>query len=136
MSFVHGKDSVFKVAGTDLSAYINSVDVDQSVDMAETSTMGVEAQTYISGLSDGKISIAGFYDSTGTSGPDAVLFPLVGSDTSSTFEFGPEGSTTGKQKYTGSCFVTSYKFSAPVGDVVGFTADFQITGAVTKATYP
>lgn len=136
MAFTHGKDSVLKIAGFDLSAYVNSVDIDRSVDMAETSTMGVEDKTFISGLAESKISIAGFYDNTGTSGPDAVLFPLVGSDTSSTWEFGPMGSTSGLPKYTGACYVTSYKYSAPVGDVVGFTAEFQVSGAVTKATYP
>lgn len=136
MAFVHGKDAVFKVGSTDLSAYLNQADLDQSVDMAETSTMGVEAKTFISGLSEAKITVAGFYDSTGTTGPDAVLNPLVGSDTSSTFEYGPEGSTSGKIKFSGSCYVTSYKFTAPVGDVVGFSAEFQVTGAVTRGTYP
>jgi hypothetical protein len=135
VAFVHGKDSVFTVNSKDLSAYLTQADLSNSVDMAETSTMGSEAKSYISGLSDNTISIAGFYDSTGTSGPDAVLNALVGSDSSTTFEYGPEGGTSGKVKYSGSCFLTSYNVTAPIGDVVGFAADFQTTGAVTKGTY-
>lgn len=135
MAFVHGKDSVFTVNSKDLSAFLTQADLGNEVGLAETSTMGVEAKTYISGLSDATISIAGFYDSTGTTGPDAVLNALVGSDSSTTFEYGPEGGTTGKVKYSGSCFLTSYQISAPVGDVVAFSGDFQVTGAITKGTY-
>lgn len=135
MAFVHGKDSVFTVNTKELSAYLTQADISNSVDMAETSTMGSEAKSYVSGLSDATISIAGFYDSTGTTGPDAVLNALVGGDSSTTFEYGPEGGTSGKVKYSGNCFLTSYNVTAPVGDVVGFAADFQVTGAVTKTTY-
>jgi hypothetical protein len=135
MSFVHGKDSYFSVDSDNLTTYIDSADLNQSVDMAETSTMGVEAKTYISGLSDATISIAGKYDSTASTGPDAVLAGLVGGETAVAFEYGPEGNANGKVKYSGNCFLTSYNVSAPVGDVVSFTADFQCSGAITKGTF-
>lgn len=136
MAFVHGKDSTVKVAGTDLTTFVTDVALDQSVDVAETSTMGAEAKSYISGLSDATISITGRYDSTVTTGPDAVISGVVGGDTTTTWEFGPEGNTTGKEKYSGAGFLTTYNISAPVGDVVGFTMEIQVSGAITKATYP
>jgi hypothetical protein len=135
VAFVHGKDAALTVNSVVLTTYLTGFDFDQMVDMAETSTMGLEAKTYISGLSDATFSIAGRYDSTAVTGPDVALSALVGSDTSTTFEAGPEGSTTGKVKYSGSCFLTSYRISADVGDVVAFTAEFQCTGAITKAAY-
>lgn len=141
MAFVHGKGAVFKIdnsGGTlqTLTAYIDGADISNKVEMAETTTMGSEVKTYVSGQSDGTLSISGKYDSTASTGPDAILDGLVGSEVTSTFEYGPEGSATGKVKYTGECFLTGYNISAPVGDVVKFTADFQISGAITKTVYP
>jgi len=141
MAFTHGKGAVFKIdnsGGTlqTLTAYVDSIDFNNTVDTAETTTMGSEVKTYLSGQSDATLSISGKWDSTASTGPDAVLNGLIGLEATSTFEVGPEGSTTGKVKYTGECFLTSYVVSAPVGDVVTFTADFQVTGAITKTTYP
>lgn len=141
MAFVHGKGAVFKIdnaAGTlqTLTAYVDSIDFNNSVDVAESTTMGAEAKTYLSGQSDATMSISGKYDSTASTGPDVVLQGIIGNEATSTFEVGPEGSTAGKTRYTGECFLTSYVVSAPVGDVVSFSADFQITGAITRNAYP
>lgn len=141
MAFVHGKGAVFKIdnaAGTlqVLTAYVDSISFSNTVDTAESTTMGSEVKTYLSGQSDGTLSISGKYDSTASTGPDVILNGIVGNDASSTYEIGPEGSTSGKIKYTGECFLTTYAISMPVGDVVTFSADFQLTGAVTKTTWP
>lgn len=140
MAFVHGKDAAFKIDNasatlTDLTAYVDSVDFSQSVDTAESTTMGKEAKTYLVGLSDATMSISGKYDSTASTGPDVTLSGLVGYDTPVDFEYGPEGSANGATKYSGTCILTGYAISAPVGDVVTFTADFQVTGAITKGTF-
>lgn len=140
MAFVHGKGAVFKIdnaAGvlTTLTAYVDNVEVNQSVDTAESTTMGAEAKTYLSGQSDCTVSISGKFDSTASTGPDVTLRGLIGLETTSTFEAGPEGGTTGKTKYSGECFLTSYVVTAPVGDVVTFTADFQTSGAVTAGAF-
>ena len=140
MAFVHGKGGAFKIdnsGGTlqTLTAYIDNIDFNNTVDTAESTTMGAEAKTYLSGQSDATFSVSGKYDSTASTGPDVILQGLVGLETTSTFEIGPEGGTTGKVKYTGECFLTGYSISVPVGDVVTFTADFQVTGAITKGTF-
>lgn len=141
MAFVHGKGGVFKIdnaAGTlqTLTAYLDQWSISNSVDMAETTTLGSEVKTYLSGQSDATISISGFYDSTAATGPDVVLNGIVGSETTSTFELGPEGSASTKTKYTGECFLTGYQITDAAGDAVKFTADFQVTGAITKTTWP
>jgi len=140
MAFVHGKGGVFKIdnaAGTlqTLTAYVDQWSISQSVDTAETTTMGSEVKTYLSGQSDATISISGLYDSTASTGPDVVLNGLVGLEASSTYELGPEGSSTGKVKYTGECFLTGYEITVMAQDVAKFTADFQCTGAITKTTF-
>lgn len=141
MAFVHGKGAVFKIdsaAGTlqVLTAFLDNVDTNFTVDMAETTTMGAEAKTYVSGQSDNTISISGKFDGTAVTGPHVVLAALIGLETTSSFEIGPEGSSAGKQKLLGECFMTGYTVGMPVGDVVSFTADFQVTGAVTVGVWP
>jgi hypothetical protein len=63
------------------------------------------------------------------------LAAIVGKTDSVSFEYGPEGSTATYTKYTGEAFLTSYETSAGVGDIVSFSAEFQITGAVTRGAY-
>ncbi len=141
MAFTHGKGTVFKIdnaAGTitALTSFVDSVDLKHSVGVAKTTTMGSEVETYVSGQSDGTLSISGKWDGTATTGPHAILTGLIGLETTSSFEYGPSGSTSGMVKKTGECFLTGYVVSAPVGDVVTFTADFQITGAITEGVWP
>lgn len=141
MAFYHGKNLAFTIdsaAGTlqTLTAYVDSVELGSSVDTGETTTAGAEDKTFVSGQAEHDLSISGKWDDTTTTGPDAVLQGLIGLEASSTFEFGPGGSTAGKVKYTGECFLTGYTRSAPVGGVVTYTADFKITGAVTRTVWP
>tara|TARA_R100000329_G_scaffold51107_2_gene47192 strand:+ start:190 stop:600 length:411 start_codon:yes stop_codon:yes gene_type:complete len=136
VAFVHGKDSTFKLDNasgslTDISAYVNSVDFPQTVDLAETTTLGDDNKEYIVGLKDATISIAGAWDSTA----DDILGAVVGQASSLSYEYSPEGTASGKVKYTGEAFITSYSTSSPVGDVVGFSADLQVSGAVTRGTH-
>lgn len=141
MPFRHGKGLSFKIdnaAGTlvDLTAYVDSVELSHSVDMGETTTAGAEAKTYVSGQTDATLSISGKWDGTATTGPDAILESLRGLETTSSFEWGPEGATATRVKKTGECFLTGYVPSSPVGGVVTFTADFQVTGTVTNGVFP
>lgn len=141
MAFTHGKALVFKLDNAGgtlqiLTSYIDSVDFSNTVDTGETTTAGSEVKTYVSGQSDATLSISGKWDGTVTTGPDAILSGLIGLETTSSFEYGPEGSAAGKQKKLGECFLTTYKVSEPIGGVCTFTADFQVTGAVTATVWP
>jgi hypothetical protein len=135
MAVGHGKDAYLSIDGDNLTTYLNSIDLTNSVDMAETSTMGLEAKTYISGLSDATLSFEGLFDDTATTGPHAVLNPLVGGETAVAFEYGPQGNGAGEQKISGVGFLSSYQVSASIGDAVAFSAEFQITGALTYGTF-
>ena len=135
-TFRHGKSTVFKVdnnAGslTDISNTLTDVSFPQSVDTAETSAFGSSAKSYIVGLTDSTLSISGNFDAT----VDAHLAAIVGKADSVSFEYGPEGSTATFVKYTGEAFLTSYEKSGAIGDVVTYSAEFQVTGAITRGTY-
>ena len=135
MPFEHGKDTVFKVDNsggtlTDISAYCNNVDFSREIDAPETTTYGNDDRTYITGLRGSNFSVSGFYDAT----VDAVLNGIFGSG-EVTFEYGPQGSTSGDVRYTGECVMTSYSPGSPVDGVSTWSADFLVTGAVTYNTY-
>ena len=134
MAFVHGKTAVFKIDNSggslqDISAYCDNVDFPLTADTAEVTTFGDSSKEYIAGLKDATISISGSWDATA----DAILAAIVG--VAGTFEYGPAGSTNGLVKFTGEAICTSYNVSAPVGDKVSFSAEFQCTGAVTRTTF-
>jgi len=136
MAFVHGKDSVFKIDNsggtlTDISSYVNSVDFPETVDVAETSTLGDSSKSYIVGMKDSTLSIAGLWDST----LDGILGAVVGQSATLSFEYSPAGTGSGEIKYTGECILTGYSQNSPVGDVVSFSADFQVSGDVTRGTH-
>jgi hypothetical protein len=118
-----------------LTTYITDVEFPRSQEVAETTTKGQAAKTYVQGHTDATITVNGRYDSTASTGPDVVLAGLVGDAGTVGFEFGPEGNANGATKYSGEAILTSYSISSPLSDVVGFTAEFQITGAVTKGTF-
>ena len=135
-TFRHGKSAVFKVdnaAGTltDISNTLNTVSFPREAETLETTSFGSSDRTYIVGFKNGTISIDGSFDAT----VDTHLAAILGQDATVSFEYGPEGSTATYTKYTGECIMTSYETSAGVSDIVSFTASFQISGAVTRATY-
>jgi hypothetical protein len=134
MAFSHGRLGYFKLATTDLSALMDNIDFDQGSDVHETTTYGKTYKTKSPGLKDGSFSIGGLYDSTAVTGSETVIPPLVG--TVAVFEYGPEGSSAGKVKYSGSVVVEKYSVSQPVGDMVRWKASLQTTDTVTKGAYP
>jgi hypothetical protein len=139
MAFVHGKKAYFAIdtsSGGSLGAideYLNDVSLPRNFETAETTTFGGDDKTYIIGLGDATISASGLYDST----LDGYLQAhLAATGTSISFEFRPnEGSVSATNpKFTGECFITSYDISPSVGDAIPISIDFQVTGAVTRAT--
>ena len=136
MAFTHGKDSVFKLDNasgslTDISSFVNNVDFPETADVSATTTLGADNKTYIAGLKDATISLAGLWDATA----DAIFGAVVGQSATLSYEYSPEGTASGKIKYTGEAILTSYAISSPVGEAVGYSADLQVSGAVTRGTH-
>lgn len=151
MTQYHGKGLVFKIddapGGTlrDISAHVVSVDFPRSVDTVDTSTADPTTNSdhkFLAGMRNGTISLNLIWDDTvaASNGPDAILGPSLGQGASgnsfNTFEFGPSGSTTGRVRYTGECIISAYNVTSGIGDAVKATASLQITGPVTRNTWP
>jgi hypothetical protein len=133
-TFVHGKSTDFELDDTggtsrSLANVLTSVDFPETIDTAETTAFGSTSKSYIVGLRDASISISGLWDST-------VDGYIIGTEPATrSFIFGPAGTTSGYVKYSGECILTNYSISNPVGDVVTFSLDLQVTGNVTRGTY-
>ena len=133
-TFVHGKSTHFAIddtAGTsrDISDTLTSVDFPETIETAETTAFGATSKSYIVGLRDATLSVSGIWDAT-------VDGYFIGTEPASrSFIYGPAGDGSGNVKYSGEALLTSYSISNPVGDVVTFSADFQVTGDVTRGTF-
>lgn len=135
-SFKHGKSAVFKVdnaagALTNISDTLNSVSFPREAETLETTSFGSSDRSYVIGFKNATVSVEGSFDAT----VDTHLAAILGQEASVSFEYGPEGSTASSTKYTGEAFMTSYETSAGVGDIVSYSAEFQITGAITRGVY-
>ena len=133
-TFGHGKSTDFELDDTggtsrSLANVLTSVDFPETIETAETTAFGATSKSYIVGLRDASISVSGLWDAT-------VDGYIIGTEPATrSFIFGPAGTTGGNVKYTGECILTNYSVSAPVGDVVTFSLDLQVTGNVTRGTY-
>lgn len=136
MAFGHGKDQYFALEGasagapTNISTYVSDVSFPQEVDTPEVTTLGKTARVYIVGLVDSTFSVSGYWDPT----LDAI-FGTPTTNAQRTFQYGPQGNTASYVRYTGECFITSYEVSGGVDDPTGWSADLQVTDAVTRDTF-
>ena len=115
----------------DRSTYVRSVDFPREQDVLDTTPFGVTARTYAVGLMDNKMTVEFFWDTT----IDTHLNALLGYTTAVEFIYGPDGTTSTRPKFTGTFFLKSLTHPNTIGEVKVFTAEFQLTGAVTRTTY-
>lgn len=137
MAFTHGKNTYFSLgsAGSestevDISSYLSEVGFPSSIETAETTTFGQDTKTYVIGLRDATISLSGIHDPT----VDAQLSGAIGNAIALNFTYSPEGNQSGDVTYSGAAYITSYEISSGVSDMVGFSAELQVTGSVTRGT--
>jgi hypothetical protein len=83
------------------------------------------------GFTEASLSIAGKWDAV----LDAHLNGIKGQAATVSFEYGPEGSATGKVKYTGEAVMLSFNRNSSVTEISTWQAEFRVSGAVTRAVY-
>jgi hypothetical protein len=129
MAFVHGKDTYVSVDGDDLSAFTNTSEFERGADEHDVTTYGAEDHAFSGGLGTGAFTMGGIYDN-GASGPRDILEPLVG--TTITVIRRPEGTGSGLPQDSFTGLLTKYVETSPVADMVTWSADFRVSGAVTS----
>jgi hypothetical protein len=78
------------------------------------------------------MSAGGIYDNTASTGPRAVIEPLVGTKVPAVRR--PEGTGSGKPQDTVDVVVTSYVETSPVADMVTWSVELQGSDAVASTT--
>jgi len=140
-TFKHGKNAHFALDGTAASLVVisdtlNEITMPQPIETAETTAFGDEDKTYITGLGDATISLSGMFDATVDTMINGNISNLKsGSVSTLSFEYGPSGSASSSPKFTGEALITSYEIGSPVGDVVTYSLELQVTGGVTATTF-
>ena len=133
MAFQSGSKQKIVWSGFDLTAFSRGLDVEPSVDVADTTVFGLSSKTYITGLKDARVSLEGLLDGAAT-GNDVRLF----ADLAATAIAGlvgtsfPQGDALGNVGYGFLAHEVSLKVTTPVADVSQLSASFQVTGGVDR----
>lgn len=141
MSRSHGKDSYFAVddsGGTlrNISTHVNSVSgLPGARALSEVTAFTDAGERFIPGLQGKTFTVSGVFDSAATTGSATVLNGLRTATATSSFEFGPEGSTAGKVKYSGEAWLEDLTVDASVKEAVPFTATFRMDNGLTVGTF-
>jgi hypothetical protein len=120
---------------TDISTYLDSIQGSSSQEELDGTTfqpnVAVPVKNTIYGFADKGYSLSGKW-SAGAESFFSGVEGLSGLD----FEYGPEGTASGKTKISGRCSVGSY--SGPIADVNGvitFTVEVKVTSRNANSTY-
>jgi len=140
MALFDSKNSVFQINDgsslRDISVYILSIDgLPGPKELVDVTALGATGRAFQPGLENVVVTLEMMWSDDASVGPDTV-FRLVRALTSATaFDYGPEGKTSGKQKYSGTCWYRNFTVQTRVGDYVRARAELQVEGAVTMGTY-
>lgn len=129
MSFVHGKNTFVSLNAVNLSTFTKTTTFEDSTSTHDVTTYGPtrKRKSFVSGLGEGKVTIAGVYDD-GAAGPRGTIKPLKAAGAAVEFIFQPEGAGTGKAQSVVDVIVASYNESAAVDDMIQWTAELTMTG--------
>lgn len=138
-TFRHGKNTglaITDIGGTlrDVSNVLREVNFPREADTAETSAFGTQDKTYVVGLVGSSLNCSGMFDATVDGYLNGIRGQDIGGAYTGVFKFAPEGTAAGRVIYTGVALCTNYSTTAGIGDMVGITVNFQITGPVTRST--
>lgn len=133
MANIQAYNAALKVGGTAITGYIDSMSYSEDTDAIETTTFGTAFRSFLPGLTVATLDCSGHYD-PGTAAPDVVFNAVRAAGTAVQVIGYPGGTATGQRSYTGTAFLTNYSWSDDVSDDAKWSATWQFTAAVTKAT--
>lgn len=131
MATSHGSVARIYVAGFDLSPFLTSATVDETMDAPESTTLvNSGAKSYHPGLEMFTLAAEGIFDG-GADAVDEVLEALRREDNQLGL-YAPTGGAIGTPAYGFAATESSYGRSAPLDDIVRVTAGFQGTTALDR----
>lgn len=130
----HGKLTVLKIAANDISPATKTSNFSGSADVHDTSGYGVTARTKAGGVKDGKFTASGSYDIGATTGTPALLEGQEGVSMSITRQVAGTGTTKPQEVFTG--ILSKFDVSAPFDDMVTWSGEWEVSGAVNRTAQP
>lgn len=129
MAATAGRDCDFDFGGTNLSNYLNVANWSQTANKVEVTGFSDDWHEWITALKEGGLDLTGWWDST----IDGILQTAFG--TSTTFFYGPAGSTGTYVKISGSLMLESYDITPNLDGRIEWSGHFVSTGTVSIGTY-
>lgn len=129
MAFVHGTQTRLLFGAYALSCFANEAQVEQAVDVSESTVFCNDAKTYVPGLRDGNVTVGGLFDSDEDAIHDA-LKPLKGLHDPTPYSYGPEGFALGKPVTLADLLKMSYSIPASVTSLAQVSMSGQADGGV------
>lgn len=133
MAFIHGRNTVFKLNGVDLSPYCKTSELQNGADEHDVTGYGAAGHAVQGGLIAAKATVSGTY-ANGATGPRGVIMGLVGQNVPVIRQ--PEGAGTGKPQDAATVHVKNYVETNPVADMIAWAAELTVSGVVTSTTQP
>jgi hypothetical protein len=136
MSVLTGNDGAIKINGKNVLA-VKNFSIEMKADTIETSTMGVDARTYVKGLSSFSGSADVYFDGdTATDGFDAAettFNPTTGAvgDAAVAGVFYLKQDVANDLAFTGNLIVTGYSVKSSMDGMVEASISFTGTGGTT-----
>ncbi len=117
---------------TDVTAWTTQAALRRAKEQIEASVLGEGDKEFVSGQRSFVVPFSGNWHPT----PDAVFNDDLDDDKDErNFEFSPEGTATGKIKYTGKVNLSQYDIDSSNSGLSTFSCSAQGTGAITRGTH-
>lgn len=125
MAFKHGKSTSVYLNAVEISGYLNSVDLNATTDVADTTTFGATWKNGLTGAISATADYGGLYDGANA---QADLLPLLAPGVLTICPVG--GATIGNPARLFNAYDTTYAESVPVGGVVAIAGSWFADGTV------
>lgn len=120
----------------DISPYIVSIDgLPGPRTLGNATTIADTGTKWHPSLEDVVITLEMIWSDDALVGSDTVFGPLRTHTAAVDFRYGPEGSTGGDVKYSGTCWVRNYTSQVRVGNLVLARVELQVQGTVARGTF-
>jgi len=137
MATLTGNDGAISINGIAVLS-VRNYSLDMTADTIETTTMGVDVRTYISGLSSFSGSADVYFDASDYDTNESTFNPTAGlvgaSGVAGKFYLAKDYSSTSDHVFQGSLIVTGYTVNSSMDGMVEASISFQGTGATTYST--
>lgn len=137
MATITGNNGAITIDGASVLS-VRSFSIEMTRDTIETTTMGTDVRTYITGLSSFSGSADVYFDASDFDTNEAKFNPTAGlvgaSGVAGKFYLEENYSSTSDYAFTGNLIVTGYTVNSSFDGMVEASISFQGTGATVYST--